>query len=113
MSTDIPIISAAMAVPTFKGTAILLFVTHLSLSTPLMTTPHPLLPFFFCPEVFYRRPCFSITASVNSNFPLSLCPQVGPVISFLIVFPEKVFHVIANLRSGIGDFLFPHDYTVF
>ena len=36
--------SAATAEPTPKGTAILLMMIHLSLSTLLMTTPQPLLP---------------------------------------------------------------------
>ena len=38
VSTHTPIASAATAVPTFNGTAILLIVTDLSLSTPLITT---------------------------------------------------------------------------
>ena len=39
MSTHTPITSAAIAVPTFQGTATLLIVTHRSLSTPLITPP--------------------------------------------------------------------------
>ena len=42
--THTPATSAAIAMPTFRGVAILPIVIHLSLSTPLITTPHPLLP---------------------------------------------------------------------
>ena len=33
--------------PTFEGTALRPIVTHLSLFSPLITTPHPLLPLSF------------------------------------------------------------------
>ena len=59
------------------------------------------------PEAFHRVPCLSIIASVNNNFSLSLCSQVGPVISFLIVFPENVLHVNVNLRDGVCDLPVP------
>ena len=39
MNTHTPAISAAIAVLTFRGIAMLLIVTRLSLSTPLITTP--------------------------------------------------------------------------
>ena len=51
--------SAAIVVPMFRGIAILPIVTHLSLSTPLTTTPHPLLPLSFeaaIPIALHRLP---------------------------------------------------------
>ena len=44
VSTHTPAPSAAIDVQTFEGTAILVTVTHLPLSIPWITTPHPLLP---------------------------------------------------------------------
>ena len=42
--THAPATSPAIAVPTFRGIAIVLVVTRIFLSTPLITTPRPLLP---------------------------------------------------------------------
>ena len=106
VTTHAPLPSAATAVPTFNGTAILLVVTHLSLSTPLIITPHPL----------YRYPsqkpvtAFDVSASVASVdniFSLSCGPQVCPVVSFLIAFSKNVLNVIINLTDGVDDFPFP------
>ena len=44
MSTHRPTTSATIVVPTLRGTAILLVVTNLFLTNPLIITPHPLLP---------------------------------------------------------------------
>ena len=46
VSTHTPATSAVMAVPILNGTPILLIVTHLSLSAPLITTLRRLLPLF-------------------------------------------------------------------
>ena len=109
-SKHTPITSAAMAVPTFKSTR--------DFGSPSPTCPvdpfdhhaTPAFPVAFGttkPEAFHRLPCFRITASVNNNFPLSFGSRIGPVIGFLIVFPEDVFHLIVNLRDGICDLPFP------
>ena len=90
-----PITSAAIAVRTHKGTAILLIVTHLFLSTPPV------------PEGSHRRPLFSIIAFVHYIFSLSFCSPICPVIGMLIVFPEDVLNVIINLCDRMYDFSFP------
>ena len=48
-----------------------------------------------------------MTASDNDNFPLSFGSQIGPVISFLMVFPEDMFHEVISLRDGVGFLPFP------
>ena len=106
MSTHTHITSAAMAIPTLG--AAMLIVVHLSLSTPFYhhsQSTFTIVCGAAIPEVFHHVPCFSIVASVNNNF--SLGPQVGPMISLLIEFPEDVFHVVINLRDGVGDLPFP------
>ena len=81
-------ISAAMAALTFRGVAILLMVTHLSLSTLSVTTPHPLLPLSLklpsqtscCLHVaeslrlsnIFLRPCAPMSTQMISMFELSL-----------------------------------------
>ena len=47
VQTRAPAFSVAMAVHAFSGTAILLIVLHFSLSTTLITIPHPMLPSSF------------------------------------------------------------------
>ena len=59
----------------------------------------------------HATPAFPIvpgtTIPVNDNFPLSFGSQIGPVIGFLIVFPEDVFHVVIRLRGGDGVGVLP------
>ena len=82
-----------------KGTAILLIVIHLSSSTPLLTTPQPLLPLTL--ELLSQKPCtafhLSVLLPLSTIIFLSLCTQIRPVIGFLIVFPKNVLNVIINL----------------
>ena len=101
--TQTPTTSAATAVPTPRSTATLLIVTLVVLVNSLnhdSTATSTVVLGAAIPEAFHHLPCFSIIASVNNNFSPSLCSQVGPVTSFLIVFPENVFHVIVSLRDG-------------
>ena len=75
-----PAVFTAVAVPTFKDTAILLIVIQLSLSTALLTIPHPLLPssFVLLPamevaprdggdEVFIRRQQLFATGDTGAS----------------------------------------------
>ena len=75
------------------------------LSDAPITTPQPLLPLFL--ELPFHKPytAFHVSESLllSPILFLSFCPQIGPVISFLIVLPGNVLHVVVNLRYGIRD----------
>ena len=109
MSTHTPANSAAIAAPTFKGTAILLIVTHLSLSALFITTPHQLL--LLSLELPSQKPFTAFRDSeliqLSTTKFLSFGTNVGQRISFLIVFLEDKFHEVINLRSRIGKLSFP------
>ena len=88
MSTHTPAISGAMAAHTFRGIAIFLIVTHLSLSTPFITTPRPLLP------LSLKLPSTSRNYHVcQALFSFVLVRQCGPSCQF------PVFS--SNVRDGI------------
>ena len=76
MRTHAPITSAAMAGPTHKDTATLPIVIHF---VPVNSFNHDseatstVVLGAAIPEAFHHLPCSSIVASVNNNFPLSLC----------------------------------------
>ena len=78
-----PAIFAAMAVQVFNGTAILLIVIHVSLSTPLITTPHPHRPSVFVVPSQKPRTAFHFSVLPPLNRYLSLllraqgCQVVG------------------------------------
>ena len=42
---------------------------------------------------------------ISYHVPLPLSIHVGPVVSFLIVFPEDVLHGIVNFRDRFGGIL--------
>ena len=106
-----------MAVPAVNGTDYLSWiVARLSMSAPLITTPHPLLPLSFgaaIPESFHRLPCFSIVASVNNNFPLSFSPPSWPSALLPDCVPENMFDTVVNLRDRVGYLPFPTMGTCF
>ena len=58
-------------------------------------------------KAFQRLPCFSITTSVDNNFSLSLCTNVGPMVCFLVVFSVDVLHEVVDFRNWSGYPLFP------
>ena len=49
------------------------------------------------PEGSHRFPSFSITLLVNNNVPLSFCPQVRQMISFLVMFSEDMFNELVDV----------------
>ena len=51
------------------------------------------------PDATEHLPLFIFISFVNDNYSLSLRSNVRPVISFFIVFPEDVLHVIIDLRD--------------
>ena len=59
------------------------------------------------PKSFHHLPRLGVISSVDHNFSLSLCANVGPVFSFLIVFSMDMFHEAVNVRNRFGDILFP------
>ena len=72
--TQTPATSAAIAVPD-KGTAILLIVIHLSLSTPVNHDTRATFTVVLgaaIPEAFHRLPSFRVGAFVYNTF---LCPS--------------------------------------
>ena len=95
--TQTPITSAAIAVPTPKGTAVLLTVIHL-----LITTPQPLIL-----EMPSQKLRTAFHISVFSLCPqICLCNQLFPVTGFLIVFPDDVPNEIMNLWDRMCEFSF-------
>ena len=88
-----------MLVGITKGTKMLLMVTHLFLSTPLIMTAQPLLPLTLeLPSQSLAPPSiFQCYCLCPQYFSSSFCTQVRPVIGFLIVFPEDVLDVLINL----------------
>ena len=100
VNTHTPIISAAMAVPTFRCTAMLLMVTHVFSVNSFDHHSASTLPMLLAraiPKSFDCLPHVSITFRVNNNFPLSFGSHVGPVIGLLLVFPKDVLHIVVNL----------------
>ena len=96
MSKHTPVILAAMAVHSVRGTAILLIWTLFSLSTPLTTTPHQLLPSSLqlpSQKPFNSFPLFFMASFIHHNFLLSTSPNIGLVVRFFIVFSEDVAHI--------------------
>ena len=77
-----------MAAHVFKGTAILLIAIHLFLSTPLTTTPHPLLLSVFLLPFQKPRTAFKflVLSLLNSDLPLPFRAHVRQVVGLLIVF---------------------------
>ena len=89
-SKEKPTTSAAMAVHILKGTATLLVVIYLPLSTPSITTPQPGLPLILELPCQKPRTAFHLSVlffMVNNSFALSFSSQVRPVISFLTGVP--------------------------
>ena len=90
-----------------RGTAflisLLLLVIHLSLSTPLITTPHPLrLSVFLLPsQKNHRLPFFSILISFNCDLPLPFRPHFCQVVCFLIVLSENWVNVAMTSRFAL------------
>ena len=100
----------------FQRIALLLMVTHFSLSTPLITIPHPLLPVFL--KLPSQNPFTAFRVSelsrLSRNFSLSLCADVGQVVSFLIVFSVDNFHeVLSMFEIGLATFSLQHECNVF
>ena len=95
-----------MAVQVVSGSAILLIVIHLSLSTPFITTPHPLLPpVFLLPSQNPRSAFqFSVFPFVNCDLPLPFRAQVRQVVGLLSVLSENVLHIIVDHPRRIRNF---------
>ena len=59
------------------------------------------------PKSFHRLPRLGVISSVKDNFSMSLCANVGPVTSFLIMFSIDMLHEAVNVRNRFGDIPFP------
>ena len=103
-----PITSAAMAVTTFNGTAILLIVTHLSLSVPLITTPHPLLPLSLEPPSQNPFTAFHFSVLPLLSTIIFLCPSAPKLAQWSATWLclRKMFDMVVNLRHRFVDLLF-------
>ena len=96
----------------FSGTQILLIVIHMSLSTPLITTPHPHLPSVLVPSSLKPRTAFHfcIVSLLNRELFLPFAPSGRP----LGCAPGRC--VSCSRRSAPLDapsFLFHHEHSVF
>ena len=109
MSPQTPAISAAIAVPTFRGIAILLIVTYFSVNHFDRHTASTAAIVFetAVPKSFHRLPRLGVISSVKDNFSMSLCASVGPVTSFLIMFSRDMLHEAVKVRNLFGDIPFP------
>ena len=59
-------------------------------------------------RVIYSSHIVSIKlGTVNDNFPLSFGHLIAPMIGFLIVLTEDVFHVVISLRDRVSVLPFP------
>ena len=92
VSTHIPETSAATAVPIYRGTAILLIARPCSPVDPLDHKTTSTFAFVFEAAVpkACRLPRLRIVLWVKDYVPLSLCANVGAMVSFLIVFCKRV-----------------------
>ena len=108
-----PITSAAMAVQTFEGTAILMIVIsvysfdHNSASTSSVC---------FCgadPEAAHHFPVFCIVSFINSDLPVPFRAQVRQMVVFLIVLTEDMPHKSSIWVTGYATFVFHHEWNVF
>ena len=82
---------------------------RLSLSKPLIATPHPHWPSNFVgtfPIPEYRFPCYSMFYPLDCDLSLLFNRQGSPGGRPLIVLPEDVLHVIVNLCHWIRNFPF-------
>ena len=88
MSTHTPTTSAAMAAPTFKGTAILLIVTQF---LSVYTFDHDsaaalaIVSETSISEATYRFPGCGDVFPVDIDFSSSLCANVGPVVAAVVI----------------------------
>ena len=98
MSTHTPRTSAAMAAPTFNGTAILLIVTHFFSVNPF---DHD---FAAAPAIVFEASMPETTGSSFQKISIffSLCSNVGPVVCFLIMFLVDVLHEVVDVRDRCG-----------
>ena len=100
MSTHTPAISAAIAAPTFRGTAILVIVTHFSPVDPFEHNGTSVSAIVFeasIPEAPYRLPGRGSISSFGDYFSVSLRAYISPVVCFLIVFPADMVHKAVNI----------------
>ena len=85
VSTHTPTTSAAIAALTFRGTAILLIVTHF-LCQPFdhySTSASAIVFEASAPEESYRFPHCELITSIDGNFPPLLCASNSPVVCLL------------------------------
>ena len=83
------------------------FFDHYNISTSIIFLEAVIL------DVFRRLPRLRIITSVNDYFPVSLCVNVGPVISFLIEFSVTCFTKSSIFEIGLTLFSSPHEYRIF
>ena len=106
MSTRTPAISAAKAVPTFHRDCMVANRHPFSPVDPFdhrTTSTSVIVIEAAIPVTFHRFPRLGIVTSVKDNFPSSLCANVGPVVSFLIVLSVDMFHEVVNPRNWDGQ----------
>ena len=103
MSTHTPAISAAIAALTFRGTAILLIVTHSSLSPLLITMPHPLLPLSLKLPFQKPRIAFHIVESPR----LSMTIPLHPWAPILAQWSASSKRPVVTTFHGLGDSICP------
>ena len=101
-----PAMSAAVAVHTSNGTAILLIVIQLFLSTALITTPQPLRPSSFLLTT-HALLSFGTLHSLNCDFPLPIRPQLRQEVTVLVTLPEHVLQIVVDDAHRVGFFLPP------
>ena len=85
--TFTPTTSAAMAAPTFRGTAILLIVAHLPCPPFNQKITHPL----------------PLSLKLPSMLIIFSCAYVGPVICFLVMFSADVLRETVDVRVWRSD----------